>query len=84
MGRGRGEGVLCPRFPPASSCSVEALAAALVPVAVEHHADDNEEDAAQHREEHGEEDADGAHPFLDLAVWRREEDRVTWSGAARV
>lgn len=54
-------------FPPPARCSVEALAAALVPVAVDHRANDNEEDAAQHGEEHCEEDADSTHPFVDLA-----------------
>lgn len=46
-------------------------------MAVDHHADDDEEDAAQYGEEHGEEDGDGAHPFLDLAHWRREGESVT-------
>lgn len=56
--------------------SVEALAPALVPVAVDHRANDDEKDAAQHRKEHCEEDAKGAHPFVGLAHWRREEDTV--------
>lgn len=75
-------------FPPTACCSVEALAAALVPVAVDHRADDNEEDASQHREEHGEEDADRTHPFVGLAHCSREEDKVTrtesqWQQAGR-
>lgn len=64
-------------FPPPACCSVEALAAALVPVAVDHCADDDEEDAAQHGEEHGEEDADSTHPFVGRAHWRKEENTVT-------
>lgn len=48
-------------------------------MAVDHYADDDEEDAAQHGEEYGEEDGDGAHPFLDLVHWRREGDGVTES-----
>lgn len=63
-------------FPPTFCRLVEALAAALVPVAVDHRADDDKEDAAQHGKEHCEEDADGAHPFVGLAHWRREEDTV--------
>lgn len=70
--RGGRRGPPPPVSPPPVCRSVEALAAVLVPVAVHHHADDDEEDAAQHGEEYGEEYADGAHPFLDLAHWRRE------------
>lgn len=63
-------------FPPPLCCLVEALAAALVPVAVDHRADDDEEDAAEDRKEHCEEDADGAHPFVGRTHWRREEGTV--------
>lgn len=51
----------------ASSYSVEALASAFVPVAVDHQANDYEEDATQHGEEHGEENSYATHPFLSLA-----------------
>lgn len=44
--------------------SVEALASTLVPVAVDHQADDDEEDATQHGEERCEENGYPAHPFF--------------------
>lgn len=44
--------------------SVEALASTLFPLTVHHYPDDDEEDAAQHGEEHGEENADAAHPLF--------------------
>lgn len=51
--------------------SVETLASALVPVAVDHQADDHEEDAAQQGEQHGEKDGYSTHPFFILAHWKR-------------
>lgn len=50
--------------------SVEALASTLVPLAVDHQADDDEEDAAQHGEEHGEENGYATHPFFSRAHWK--------------
>lgn len=46
--------------------SVEALASVLVPVAVHHQADNDEEDARQHGKEHGEENGYSAHPLITL------------------
>ncbi len=50
--------------------SVEALASALVPVAVNYQADDDEENTTQHGEEHGEENGDSTHPFFSLTHWK--------------
>lgn len=55
--------------------SVEALAAVLVPVAVDHQPDDQQEDAAQQGEEHGEKNGDPTHPFFILAHWEGEQRR---------
>lgn len=60
--------VIAASFP--ASSSVEALAPALVPVAVHHQADDDEEDAAQQGEEHHEENGNAAHPFFRLTHWK--------------
>lgn len=48
-----------------ASSSVEAFASTLFPLAVDHYTDDDEEDAAQHGEEHSEENGDAAHPLFD-------------------
>jgi len=47
--------------------SVEAFTSALVPVAVDYQANDDEEDASQHGEEHGEENGYSTHPFFTLS-----------------
>lgn len=47
-----------------TSLSIEAFASALFPLDVAHQTDDDEEDAAQHGEEHSEENGHGAHPLF--------------------
>lgn len=59
-----------PHFIFSTPSSVEALASTLVPLAVDHQADDDEEDAAQHGEEHGEENGYATHPFFSRAHWK--------------
>lgn len=50
-------------------CSVEALASALVPVAVDHQSYDDEEEEAKHGEEHSEEDGNATHPFPIIVLY---------------
>lgn len=64
-----------------SSRSVEALASALAPVAVDQHANHDDEDATQHGEQHGEKNGYAAHSFFILAHWKRAAVRrqvATW------
>lgn len=60
--------------------SVEALASALIPVAVDQQADDDEEDATQHGEEHREENRQPTHPLFSLTHWKRREKEVNPEG----
>lgn len=53
--------------------SVEALTSALVPLAVDHKANDDEENEAQQRKEDGKKEAYSAHPFFTLTSWTKVE-----------